>query len=184
MSIIVEDRLPVIEKLKLHSGNGGMEKPCIMDVVDYITGGDGQNDHPACASPVVTVFAIHLNDSPRFEQYRDELKPYIVRIAGSVGTPEQELRRAFAVSDWAVRVIAPMALESVGLKDQAQLLRDLRQIVDEPTATDAARAAYVATYTARAACAATDATTDAAARSFWNEAMKMLDAMLRVTEAV
>jgi hypothetical protein len=165
MTTILRERLSALDGLVLHSGNGGMNAPCIMDVVDYITGGDGKNDHPACASRVISGFAIMINDSERFAEYRNELLPYAVRIAGTTGTIEQEIKRVCMVADWAVRVAAPMALDSAGLHEQAQILRNVGVIYDRATARAAADAAnYAANTAADAAYYVANTAANAAAR--------------------
>ncbi len=148
--MIITARLDTLANVKLHKGNNGMNAPCIMDMVDYITGGDGSNDAPACASNAVAQFAIGLNDASVFVEFRQELLPFAVRIAGTAGTPEQEQTRAFILADWAVREIGPLALEANGLIEQAEALRNLAPITGGETAAAAAHAAYAA----YAACAA------------------------------
>jgi hypothetical protein len=145
-------RLDVLKNVKLYKGNNGMAAPCIMDVVDYITGGDGTNDLPMCASISVARFAIGINDSSIFAKFRQELLPFAVRIAGTAGTPEQEQTRAFILADWAAREMAPFALDVIGRSEQAEKLRNLAPITSGETAAAARDAAY-AVYAASDAAA-------------------------------
>ena len=79
---IVEERLARLlsPDVKLRSGKGaganGTVDLCIMQAVDWLAGRDGKSDAPPCADPVITRFCIRLNDTSRFAEWRDELKPF------------------------------------------------------------------------------------------------------------
>ena len=144
---------------------------CVMDIVSYVCGYDKITDHPPCACPVLTSFAIRLNDSIQDDVLRTRLlAPLISSLAGSKSSPEVEQRRAYYFADRAVRLFAPLALEAKGYTEQAARLRALPEVVDSQTADAAADAAaraaayaYAAAYAAdAAAAAAADARTAAA----------------------
>lgn len=61
---------------------------CIMECVAYIAG-EQHTDHPACASQIVTNFAIGLNDIV-WDADRNKLLPFVLRIVNSRGSVEIE----------------------------------------------------------------------------------------------
>ena len=178
---------------------------CLMEAVAFLAG-EPHTDTPACACPMLTAFAVALNDAmgtgPAGDALRarhlHDLAPMLV---GSRSTPDVERRRAFVLADHAVRVIAPLALESAGLGDEAAKLRALDAVVDEQSAdaaawaadaawhfgrwsAGAARVAWAAGWACRwaASCdadSAVEAAADAAARSAaWAAARSALVAAL------
>jgi hypothetical protein len=155
-----------IPVLKSGSHASITEGACIMEAVTYIAG-ESWSDHPACACPVLTAFAIKINDRLRDDATRTALLlPYTIRIAGSKASRAVERRRAYAAADWACRTILPLALEVANLGDQAKLMRAIGEVIDEATAivaSDAARKASNAAYAADAADAAYAADAAAAA---------------------
>ncbi|HEV8021288.1 MAG TPA: hypothetical protein VGP41_08520, partial [Candidatus Lustribacter sp.] len=157
-TIIDQDRLArIIADAKLRSGSGagvnGAIDVCVMQAVDYIAGGNGRTDRPDCADPVITAFCIRLNDAPRFAKWRDELKPYIVRIAGTRADLAAQRKRAYMCADWAIRMIAPLAFDFwADLVPErreealawAKQLRDVGAVTDEPSARSAREVAMKA----------------------------------------
>jgi hypothetical protein len=150
--------------LRSGSGAGVNGKPdaCFLQAVDWLTGGNGKTDAPACVDPMIRRFSIGLNDAPRFAEYRDELKDYAVRVVGTKTTSEATRQRAFMCADWAIRTITPQAFEfwaqaspkrAEEAREWAQQLRDVATIVDEKSA----RAGRDVARTARAYAAADDA---------------------------
>ena len=142
---------------------------CVMQAVDWLAGGDGSSDMPQCADPVIGGFCRRLNDAEVFEGWRDELKRFAPKIVGTRGSPGLTRKRAYIAADWAVRTIAPMALQGVW-PAYAAALRALPEIVDEATARAAREACRkvaivgaAASYAAGAADAASYAAADAAA---------------------
>ncbi len=199
--------------IKLSAGNHNTPQDgmCIMECVAYIEG-EKHTDHPKCADPVITTFAMKTNDWMK-EDERGALLPFVLRIAGSKSTTEIERQRAYMCADYAVRVFAPLALEARGFEDHAKRMRECEKIVNKETAmagqavakaayaaADAAAAAYAyadayaAAYAYAAADAAADADAAAAAaaaakykkvRAQIVEArMQLLDDMLKLTEQV
>jgi hypothetical protein len=148
-------------KLTYGSHTNREDGMCLMEAVAYLAG-EPHTDAPACACPMLTAYAVALNDAmgtgPDGDalraRYLHDLAPMLV---GSRSTPDVERRRAFVLADHAVRVIAPLALESAGLGDEAAKLRALDAVVDEQSADAAAwaaaRSAWAAARTAARAAA-------------------------------
>ena len=133
---------------------GGM---CLMEAVAFLAG-EKHSDRPKCACPVLSAYGRALNDLMGERAEGDALRakylaPLAEKLAGTRSTPEVAQKRALFFIDRAVRLFAPMALESAGLKEEAKSLRGLPEIVDKKTAADAAYAAWAA-YAAAAYAAA------------------------------
>ena len=179
------------------------EGTCLMEAVAYLAG-EPHTDAPECACPVLTAYAVRINDAmgegPDGDalraRYLHDLAPMLV---GSRSTPEVEQARAFVLIDHAVRVFAPLALESAGLHDEARRLRALGAVVGEQSARAAeeaanaaedaawaARAAWTAKNAAWAARAATNAAANAAEDAAWaaGAAARAADAAARAADAV
>ncbi len=172
---IAEDRLArfLSPDISLVAGAGkganGTVDVCIMQAVDWLVGGNGKTDAPSCVDPGIRRFCIRLNDSSTFAAFRDELKPFAPRVANTRGDDALMRKRAFMSADWAVRTVAPMAIDQFGKKPElAARLRALPAIVDRETsiaardvtreATKELRDAYADAYAAAyAAAAAADA---------------------------
>ena len=168
--------------VSLRSGSGvgvnGKFDACVMQAVDWLAGGAGETDAPACADPAISRFCIQLNDAAQFAKWRDELKPYAPRIAGTAGTKEHLETRSFTAADFAVRVAAPLAFtfwgETIAAEREtafglAERLRSLAPIVDKETALagrDVAREARKATASAASAAYATYAASASAASAY------------------
>jgi hypothetical protein len=152
-----------IDTLTLSRGGhqAGDGQYCVMEAVAFIAG-EPWTDHPKCASRVVGAFMRSWNDGLDDEQ-RQMLKPYVLRLAGTAGTPEQEDRRAFMAADWAVRTYTPAWLRLIKLDDDAVALEQLAEIVDITTA----RAAMDTISSARKRA---DAAWDAARAAAWDAA--------------
>ena len=132
-------------KLARGQGKGvnGKIDLCINQAADWITGGAGLTDAPACVDPVIRRFCIVLNDANRFAPFRDELKPFAARIANTNAGEEVSIQRGFICADWAIRTVAPKAFEfwaaSVPAKRDealawAEKLRAVPVIVDKASA--------------------------------------------------
>jgi len=102
---------------------------CAMEVVAWMAG-EPHSDRPKCASPVIAAVMRSLNDWLNDDD-RQVLKPYLPKLLNTAGSKELELRRAFRAADYAVRVIAPLALRSVGLKGEAvKLIKQLAAAIE------------------------------------------------------
>jgi hypothetical protein len=126
-------------KLLAGSHSNPQNGSCVMEVVSYIAG-EEYSDHPECACPLITTFAIAVNDRMD-DAARQRLLPFVLRIAGSKSTNKIEQQRMYMLADYAVRVFAPMALESANLLAEAKTLKALPKIVDKETALQGNNAA-------------------------------------------
>ncbi len=81
--------------------NGGFDA-CVMQAVDYVSGGEGKTDHPACASPAITAFCIILNDADVFAPFRNELLVLVPLIAGT----RKDLKTEIAIAAYAAKYAA------------------------------------------------------------------------------
>jgi len=117
-----------IDTLKLKKGaHKSLEDgACLLEAVAYIAG-EPWTDHPECVSPVISAFLRAWNDDSD-DINRQELKRYIPRLVGSVGTVEQEETLAWMATDWLVRVQAPAWLRLAGLASQAETLESLQPV--------------------------------------------------------
>lgn len=108
---------------------------CAMAAVSWVMERE-HDDHPECACPVIGWYVIGLNDAMQDED-RQRLLSYLPRIAGSRSNDHEKLRGQI-IARGAVRVLAPAALESLHLQDQARKLRDLSPDCTMPEAVRAA----------------------------------------------
>jgi hypothetical protein len=145
---IREDRLArlLADDVHLRYGAGrganGTVDTCFLQAVDWISGGDGSSDAPACVDPVLRIYGVSLNDSKHFDEWHDELKPFAPRLVNTAGDPALTQVRRWMYADWAIRAIAPMAFDAWALRSKsAELAKEwaakLRAV---PPITDAASA--------------------------------------------
>lgn len=125
---------------------------CAMELVAYLAG-EEHSDRPECVDPALRRFVTGLNDT-LLDDLRQQLWPYLARMIGTAHDGRTQ-ERLYLIADWAVRVLAPEALEAAGYKEHANNLRAVEPVVDEATASAAERAARAAHTTSneRAACA-------------------------------
>jgi len=143
------------------------EGMCLLEAVAFLAG-EPHSDAPECACPVLSAYGRKLNDvmgkGPAGDalraKYLSDIAPMLVGTFAS--THEVERRRAYLLTDRAVRVIAPMALDAAGLCAHAATLRALAPVTDAFTARAATLAARAATLAARAAAYAAEAAEAAA----------------------
>jgi len=143
-----------LDALQLTRGTHGDPEGglCLMEAVAYLTG-EPHSDRLECVSPVLGSWGRAINDAMP-DARRQELKVFIPDMVGTADDGKDEAR-SFMCADFAVGVIAPMALDAAGLSGHATKLRELPEIVDKKTATAAAALAYRAADAAyRAASAA------------------------------
>jgi len=150
---------------------------CVMEAVAWFAG-EPNTDQPQCACPVLSLYAIRLNDCITDDAERTRImRPLIPRLVGTRGTRELEVKRAYVAADYAARDAAPLALDSAasvlrrrGREDRAakleafaKQLRELPAVVDKATGNAAAKVARFARANAASAYAA--ATASAASAS-------------------
>jgi hypothetical protein len=164
---------PTLELDTLVLKAGGHKPPtdgdlemCVMEAVAYVAN-EPWSDHPKCASEVIGAFLRRWNDDLD-DEGRQMLKPFIPRLVGTAASAGVESRRAWMATDWFVRVHMPAWLELGGMKDQADAVRALPELIDADSwngmklVVQAARAAAGAAARAAAWAAARDAAWDAA----------------------
>ncbi len=119
MMSIDTDRLAKIEALRLAKGahNSFARGASVMEAVAYVAG-EPFSDHPQCASPVVGAFLRAWNDRLD-DETRQRLKPYVVRLVGTAGSDNDELRRRDMVWEWVLGTLVPTWLEAAGMHAEA-----------------------------------------------------------------
>jgi hypothetical protein len=100
-----------------------------MEAVAYIAGEPWSNA-PECASPTVGAFLRAWGDAlgPDGGDTRQTFKPFIVRLVGSRGGPEQEETRRWIGVDWVMRTYVPAWLQAAGFEDSADRFSRLPEL--------------------------------------------------------
>ena len=196
----LQKRLEKVAKIPLkhgsHSSQKAIKEACVMEAVAWVAG-EEWSDHPQCACPVIGAFMRSWNDSlPDDETRARLLRPLIPKLVGSRSTPAVESKRSWLALDWLARVHAPAFLELAGLKDHAQLCRELGELCNSASAKRAiilaaagaaawaaARDAAGAAARAAARDAAGAAARDAAWAAAWAHAGAALDPTVKVLQA-
>jgi len=107
-------------------------------------------DCPPCFSPVLSAYAIGVNDLLP-DSKRQKLMKFVMRLSGSADTPEMELKRKSYIAEMTIRKIVPIALRATGIAD----LEPYALRCEQEGSVEAAHAAYEAAHAAyEAACAA------------------------------
>ena len=117
-----EKRLIEIENIPLHKGSGdALDTACVMQMVSYVAN-EPWSDHPECVCPLLTRFAIRLND--RFDDsHRQLLKPLIPRLVGTRADLKTEIQRAKFLALQAVSVFLPTLTEQFDIPEITARLR-------------------------------------------------------------
>lgn len=123
----IESRVDAIEKLHLYVGSHNAdevgERMCAMEVVAWIAG-EPHSDHPECASVTISAFMRAWNDGLADDDRNRLLKPFLARMVGSAGTPEQERERSMMALRWHNGVMLPAFLDLVdSLRPHAEAVR-------------------------------------------------------------
>ena len=127
---IIEDRAAELEKIELKPGSHSKQDAfCVMELVAYVAG-EPWSDHPECACPALTAFAMPWNDSLN-DRDRQKLKPYVLRLVGTRSTPDVESRRSWLACDWLVRTFTPAWLRLTGLTSDADALAGLPELTSK-----------------------------------------------------
>jgi hypothetical protein len=161
---LVPDRVAALDTIILAYGSHKSwdDGACAMEVVAWLAG-EGITDAPACASGVLRLYTILLNDRWS-DQARQALKPFLPRMVGTADDGQDEARSYLAL-DWLVRTYTPAWLDLAGLTAEARELRDLRRIVDLAAAQSAGPVVRAVRRQAAAAQAEARAAAWAAARA-------------------
>ena len=158
---------------------------CIMEIVAaYSYPEKPVSDEPDNVHDAIRCLMVSWNDKLPSDQLRAQ---WLLPLADVVvGTANSDAELQYMIADCACRELAPLALDSAGLTEQATLLRSLAEVVDKETANaaraaaDAAAAAY---YAADAAAYAAAAYTDAAAAAYYAAAAAAYYAAAAYTDA-
>ena len=95
----------------------------MLEAVSVAAAGEKFTDRPRTVSPVIAAFLRIWNDELE-DDPRQELKPYIEKVIGSVLTDDVEEHRAWMATDWLVRVQATTWLRAAGVEDLAEELEN------------------------------------------------------------
>lgn len=130
---------------------------CLFEAVAYLAG-EPWSVAPDGTCPVLRGFLGLLNDLLPDDATRTRLLvPLIPRLVDSRTGSATTRRRACRLADFAVREVAPIALDAAGWRGEAGALRRLPPVHDAPTARSAAVGARQAAAAAYAAAHAVDA---------------------------
>jgi len=110
---------------------------CVMEMVAYVAG-EPWSHCPQCACPVLTWYAISVNDSFNNE-HRQLLKPLITKLIGTRSTDKVQIARKRLMMWRSVTVLFPLILDCLKMQDHAEALRQFKNTVDDM----AAAAAYL-----------------------------------------
>lgn len=112
---------------------------CAMEFVAYLAG-EPHSYSPKCVDVALRWFSIELNDYLP-DDLRQQLRPYLPRMIGTAEDGRGQ-ERLYMMIDWALRVVAPAALEvRGGHKDWADKLRAVEPVADMATMRAAERVA-------------------------------------------
>ncbi|MEL7111227.1 MAG: hypothetical protein AAGL99_18375, partial [Pseudomonadota bacterium] len=100
--------------LELREGPGGDYKNglCVMEAVAWMANEDA-TDHPECACPVLTAFAIRLNDRLNDEN-RQQLRRLILPMTGTRSKAHKQARREYLILETARQIVSE-SFEIIGL---------------------------------------------------------------------
>jgi len=125
------ERLKEIESFKLDIGKHKKlaEGACVMELVSYINN-EPWSDHPACACPILTEYAIRLND--RFnDKHRQLLKPFIPLLIGTKLNDQTQIARKKLLMWRNVTAVYPLFLDLYKLPEIAEELRSLKNTSED-----------------------------------------------------
>jgi len=123
-----------IEAIQIHSGLGdSIEEACLMQMVAYVAGegiaGKRLTDHPECTCPILTEYAIGLND--RFNgEHRQLLKPFIPLLVGTRANDETQIARRRLIMWRSVTASYPLILDQIKLSEYANFLRSIPNSIE------------------------------------------------------
>ncbi len=121
----------ILSKYELKTGahKSLNEGACIMELVSYIAN-EPWSDHPKCACPILTEYAIRMND--RFnDEHRQLLKPLIPLLLNTRMNNETQIARKRLIRWRNVTVTYPLILECYKLKEFADKLREFKNTLED-----------------------------------------------------
>lgn len=126
--------------LKVGSHKTRDDGVCALEAVAWLAG-EKHTAYPECVCPVVAGFVRHFNDTLPDDATRTRLLgPLVPRLVGTRATADVEARRALLTADWALRQLAPLALDAEGFELLASTLRASAPLVDRASAARGYRA--------------------------------------------
>ena len=103
---------------------------CLMEATAWLAG-ERHSDAPVCACPTFTRYGIRLNDAywPT-DKDRTEALCDLPALLLNTRTHDVELmrKRAYALTDGAIRRVLPLMLDAIKRPDDAKRLRESRQV--------------------------------------------------------
>ena len=99
-----------------------------MEAVAFVAG-EPWSDHPECVCPVIGAFLRAWNDGLPDDERDILLRPLVLRLIGTRGSPALESRRSLMAADWLARVHTPAWLRLANLNDAAAALEALPEII-------------------------------------------------------
>ncbi len=104
------------------------EGACIMEMVSYMAS-EPWSDHPKCACPILTAYAIRLNDEFS-DNHRQKMKAFIPSLIGTRATDQIQVERKRVIRWRNVTAMYPLILDALGLKDIANNLRQFENTIE------------------------------------------------------
>ncbi len=119
-----------LEEITLKSGahKSFDDGACIMELVSYVAN-EPWSDHPRCACPILTEYAIRLNDKFN-DEHRQLMKPFIMSLIGTRATDEVKITRKRLIRWRNVTATYPLILDMVKLPELAEKLRTFENTLE------------------------------------------------------
>ncbi len=121
----------ILDKYELKTGahKNLKEGACIMELVSYIAN-EPWSDRPKCACPILTEYAIRIND--RFnDEHRQLLKPLIPLLLNTKENDATQIARKRLMRWRNVTVTYPIILECYKLPEIATRLREFKNTLED-----------------------------------------------------
>ena len=115
--------------LKHGSHKSFKEGGCVMEMVSYIAN-EPWSDHPKCACPILTSYAIRINDAFNGE-HRQKLKPLIPLLVNTKESDETQIARKRLIRWRNVTATCPLILDLLKLTEIATELRAFKNTLED-----------------------------------------------------
>lgn len=121
-----------------HGEGNGVNTACLMMATNMLIGRGQDGDDAKCVCPVLRRFIIATNDGLPEDKLGELYGDLAWEIIGTRTNDLQVmLKRTFAMVDWLVRVVSPIALRSQELNWMADTVSRLQPVTDEISARNA-----------------------------------------------
>ena len=126
-----ENLQEILDKYDLKSGSHKDldAGACIMELVSYIAN-EPWSDHPKCACPILTQYAIRMNDKFN-DEHRQLLKPIIPLLLNSKADDKTQIARKQLIMWRNVTTTYPIILECYKLPELAEELRKFKNTIED-----------------------------------------------------